>query len=194
MTKNNSRRRSVRGVAALLMLALVPLALFPLALEAQEPAAVAEALAPFAPVYDVEDPDFVTPLDLEYRVVFDLSRASGDATAMNAGFATPARFVRMHTRAGVPLENLDVVIVVHGGAGKDLLENDEYAARYGSDNPNLELIAALQAVGVRVVLCGQTAAYRDLRRESLTPGVELALSAMTALSVLQAEGYALIGF
>jgi intracellular sulfur oxidation DsrE/DsrF family protein len=56
------------------------------------------------------------------------------------------------------------------------------------------LLAALQERGVRVVLCAQTAPSRGFERDQLASGVELALSAMTALVTLQAEGYALIAF
>jgi intracellular sulfur oxidation DsrE/DsrF family protein len=51
------------------------------------------------------------------------------------------------------------------------------------------LIRELHAVGVQIILCGQTAAARDLPRDRLLPEVDVALSAMTALLVLQERGY-----
>jgi intracellular sulfur oxidation DsrE/DsrF family protein len=43
--------------------------------------------------------------------------------------------------------------------------------------------------GAQLVLCGQTAGSRGVRRDELIPGVKVAISAMTALNVLQADGY-----
>lgn len=152
-----------------------------------------ELLAAYGPVYDIDAPEFATPTELDYRVAFDVAASPEDKAALNPALVTPARFLRMHDRAGVPAEQMDVVVVVHGGAGKDMLSNDAYRARYGIDNPNAELLQALQRAGARIVLCGQTAAHRDLG-DGLAAGVEQALSAMTALIALQAEGYALIAF
>ncbi|HCE21170.1 MAG TPA: hypothetical protein DF282_01490, partial [Hyphomonas sp.] len=47
---------------------------------------------------------------------------------------------------------------------------------------------------VRIILCGQTAAYRDIEKSDLLPGVEIALSAMTAHAKLQQDGYSLNPF
>ncbi|HBH44411.1 MAG TPA: hypothetical protein DDY28_08390, partial [Hyphomonas atlantica] len=43
-------------------------------------------------------------------------------------------------------------------------------------------------------LCGQTAAYRDVTKADLLPGVEMSLSAMTAHAQLQQDGYTLNPF
>jgi len=148
----------------------------------------------FGPVFDVDHPEFPTPLDREWRVVFDVSRGSDDPAGLNRRIETVARFLNMHVRAGVPLDRIHAVLVLHGDAGRDALRSDAYRERFEVDNPNLELLAALREAGVRVVLCGQTAAGRGFPRDRLAPGVEVALSAMTALASLQSEGYALIAF
>ncbi len=96
----------------------------------------------------------------------------------------------MHARAGVPLENIQVAVVVHGKASEDLLSADEYARRRdGAENANIELIAALVDKGMRVILCGQSAAAYGISNDMLAPGVEMALSAMTAHALLQQDGY-----
>jgi intracellular sulfur oxidation DsrE/DsrF family protein len=84
--------------------------------------------------------------------------------------------------------------VVHGPAGRDLLTNAEYKKRYGKDNPNVALVEALKAAGVRVYLCGQTSVSRNLPRVAVNPSAEIAYSAMTAHLILQGEGYALNPF
>lgn len=186
MSPIRTGQRLALAVAILGLVAVVPVG-------AQQESAD-RLLEAYGPVYDIDAPEFATPVDLHYRVAFDVAASPDDRSALNPALVTPARFLRMHDRAGVPGERLDVVVVVHGGAGKDMLSNEAYRARYGVDNPNAELLQALQRAGARIVLCGQTAAHRDLTRDGLASGVQLALSAMTALITLQAEGYALIAF
>lgn len=47
---------------------------------------------------------------------------------------------------------------------------------------------------MRVILCGQSAAASGIERVDLLPGVEMALSAMTAHALLQQDGYTLNPF
>ena len=76
----------------------------------------------------------------------------------------------------------------------DMLSSAAYKTRFGVENPNEPLLAALRSKGVRIILCGQTAAHKGFGRQELAPGVEVAISAMTALVVLQSDGYQLISF
>jgi len=146
----------------------------------------------FGPTFEVPHPDVPTPTDATYRVIFDIGEAAESPDGRSTRFETVARFLNMHVRAGVPLANLDVVVTVHGTAGKDLLKDSGYRSRHGMDNPNAALILALINAGVEISLCGQTAASRGLPREELLPGVKMALSAMTSLVTRQNQGYALI--
>jgi hypothetical protein len=107
------------------------------------------------PVFEVPDPDFETPTDLEYRIAYEVVDAAASPEQLNPRLVTVARFLNMHARAGVPVERLHVALVVHGPAGRAVLDD----------------------VG-----------YRE-RRDRLLPGVEVALSAMTALLVLQERGF-----
>ena len=145
-------------------------------------------------VYAVPNPDFPTPPDRRYRAVFDVSETAEAPDEPNRGLNTVARFLNMHAQAGVPPSQLEAAVVVHGGAGKDLLNDSAYRARFGVANPNGPLLEALSEAGVRIILCGQTAASRDLPREQLAEPVEMALSAMTALVLLQDDDYRLIAF
>lgn len=143
----------------------------------------------FGAVYPVAQPDLETPTDLEYRVAFDVSQSPEDPGTINPRIDTLARFLNMHARAGVPLANMTLALVLHGAAGKDALHHAAYRARFGVDNPNLELLQALREAGVRIFLCGQTASHRGYPKDDLAPTVQLALSAMTVFAVLQSEGY-----
>jgi intracellular sulfur oxidation DsrE/DsrF family protein len=53
----------------------------------------------------------------------------------------------------------------------------------------LPLIDALNRAGVRIYLCGQSAAGRGVKWDEITPMVKVALSAMTMHAELAREGY-----
>jgi intracellular sulfur oxidation DsrE/DsrF family protein len=52
----------------------------------------------------------------------------------------------------------------------------------------------LGKAGVKIYLCGQTAAFKGYGAEEFHPAVTIALSAMTVHVRLQSEGYTLIPF
>lgn len=54
--------------------------------------------------------------DQHYKVVFDISSASDEADMLNAGLDHVARAVNVFASAGVPVNHLDFVAVVHGPA------------------------------------------------------------------------------
>jgi intracellular sulfur oxidation DsrE/DsrF family protein len=100
----------------------------------------------------------------------------------------------MHVESGVPLKNIDLAIVVHGGATKDLTHKERYEVDTGVANASAPLIAALLEKNVKVYVCGQSAAFHGVAKDDLLPGVKMALSAMTAHALLDAEGYSLNPF
>jgi intracellular sulfur oxidation DsrE/DsrF family protein len=144
-------------------------------------------------VYAVEDADFPTETGPR-KVLFDVAVGATDPADVNARLETLARYLNMHAQAGVDPGDMQLAVVVHGSAGRDLLNHEAFQARYGVDNPNHALVQELIGVGVDVILCGQTAMHRGLPRRELASGVQVALSAMTALVSLQEAGYRLIPF
>ena len=148
----------------------------------------------YGKVWDIKDPDFIVDTTKEYKAVFDIMNTPEDHSAINATIETAARFLNMHAQSGIPMEKLKVALVVHNKASKDIITNDAYKKRYGTANPNSELIAALLDVGGQIIFCGQSSLSRDFPKEDLIEGVQLSLSAMTALIQLQDEDYTLIKF
>ena len=145
-------------------------------------------IADYGRVATVADAPALAP-DSEFKVVFDVSEAA-EKGKLNRQLESAARFLNMHAEAGVASANLHLAIVVHGSAAMDLV-NDE---KYGGENANAGLIAALSAAGVKIGLCGQTAVYRDIGADDLLPGVQLGLSAMTLHAQWQQAGYTLNPF
>ena len=140
---------------------------------------------PHVPVEGVEP----FPPGFELAHSFDVAERSEDRR--NRGFESAARFVNMHAANGVDPDNIRVAVVVHGGAVLDLLTDEALSARDGEEGPNAsgDMVRAMLAKGVRFIVCGQSAAGQDVAREDLIPGVEMALSAMTAHALLQQQGY-----
>ncbi|HEY5777062.1 MAG TPA: DsrE family protein [Xanthomonadales bacterium] len=148
----------------------------------------------YGPVYDVPAGAWNLDPDTHYKVSMDVSASSDSSGDLNRHIESAARFLNLHARNGIDPRNIEIAIVVHGAAGKDLLTDAAYQARFNEPNPNKALLAALQGAGVKIYLCGQTAAHRGFAPEELNPAVTLALSAMTAHVRLQSEGYTLIPF
>lgn len=142
------------------------------------------------PSAQVPDANFPIPPGHVFRVMWEIN-LQADSSQVNQQIGTIARFYNLHARHGVPKENLHAAAVVHGTGWMALLTDEAYQRRYGRPNPSKALVQELIANGARFAVCGQTAAFRGLRREELLPGVQLAISAMTALNVFYAEGYRL---
>lgn len=121
--------------------------------------------------------------DVEYKVLFDVSEAA-KAGERNRRIESAARLLNLYAAAGVPDKNAKAAVIVHGGAHADLMR----------DSPSAGLVSALLAAGVRIELCGQTAAYHGVRKNQLVPGVVVGLSAMTSHAVLMRQGYTLNPF
>lgn len=148
----------------------------------------------YGPVYNVPEGSWNLKKDTHYKVSMDVSATGDFSSDLNRRIESAARFLNLHARNGVDPKNIEFAIVVHGSAGKDLLKDMAYEARFDEPNPNTAMLAALHDAGVKIYLCGQTAAHRGFTAGELNPAVSLALSAMTAHVRLQTEGYTLIPF
>lgn len=137
----------------------------------------------YGPTYKVDERDVALPDGFVYKTVFDIGQ-DPKPDEVNRYLVTVARFLNMHVRNGVSIEEMNLAIVVHGAATRNLVKAD--------DNPNLQLLGKLQEAGVRVYLCGQSMVHSGIRKDELANGVQVGLSAMTQLTILQADGYALI--
>jgi intracellular sulfur oxidation DsrE/DsrF family protein len=130
--------------------------------------------------------------DETYKVVFSVTNAASKPDVINPSLDHVARAVNLYASAGVPLDHLKFVAVMSGGATDAALDDEHYRLRYGVDNPNLDLIRKLRKAGVDVAVCGQAAAEHQDRYQWIAPEVTLSLSALTTITTLQHQGYALM--
>jgi len=141
----------------------------------------------------VQDPTFATPARGELKAVFEINAGGGDTVKVNEQLVTMARYFNIHARNGVAENRLKAAAVFHGSGWTALLSDSAFAARFGGKpNPSRKLVEELLQHGAQLVLCGQTAGARNIRRDELLPGVKVSVSAMTAMLALQNDGYRLI--
>ena len=146
----------------------------------------------YGPVYYVPDEPVELTDGLPLKAVFDVAAAPKETGDQNYRLETVARYLNMHARAGLETTQLPTVVVLHGRALRSALNEEGFDARYDGANPDAELLRQLMATGVRVLVCGQSAAAAGVSHDELAAGIEMSLSALTALVMLQSDGYALI--
>jgi intracellular sulfur oxidation DsrE/DsrF family protein len=148
----------------------------------------------FGPVMAPPPGSYNLDPDVHYKVSMDMYTTPDFPDEQNRHLVSAARFLNMHARNGIPADNIEFALIVHGKAAKDLLTDEAYEARFNEVNPNSALLKELNAANVPIYLCMQTAAVRGMAPEEFSPTVTMSLSAMTAHVRLQQEGYTLIPF
>ncbi|MEO1149657.1 MAG: DsrE family protein [Pseudomonadota bacterium] len=146
----------------------------------------------YGPVATIDGRDPI-PENTAFKVSFDVVDRS-DAGTVNRNLVSAARFLNMHTEAGIPIENMSLAIVIHGSAVQDVTNAAHYDENNEVPNANAALVSKLIEHGVEIHVCGQSAAFQGVVKDDLLPGVRMSLSAMTAHAMLQQAGYTLNPF
>ena len=130
------------------------------------------------------------------RVVYDISHDEQEAGIGNALFYARG-LLAAYASLGVPLQELDVHLVLHGGAAYWALNEDAYQ-RYRGDpfefNPHAAIIEKLITDGVHVEVCNATLKANGWGREDLLPGVLRVHDGYTRIIDLQLQGHAYLYF
>ena len=130
------------------------------------------------------------PEDTRMKLAIDVVEG-GEESIINGKFQTAASFLNLQHANGIDPSNVEIALVVHGPAHRDILSNATYREKYGTDNPNAAILTALQKHQVKVYYCGQSAVYRGVTAADLLPGVEITHSATTTHVLLQQAGFAI---
>ena len=146
----------------------------------------------FGLTYDIPDAQAISP-DTRFKIAFDVAEKA-EPGQLNFNINSLARFINMHVKAGVPAENIELALVVHGSASVDMLDSKHYMAQFDAENKTQALIEQLLKHQTHVYLCGQSAAYYQVNKNNMIEGVTLALSAMTVHAQLQQAGFTLNPF
>ncbi len=123
------------------------------------------------------------------KMIIDITGTDVTKAGTNKSLDRVARLINLYGLAGIQPDELDIAVIIHGGATKTIITNEGFQEKYQSDNPDLGLIKALTDRGVKVMVCSQALARRGFKTEWLNPDVGLALSALTTLVDYQQRGY-----
>ncbi|QDT62715.1 DsrE/DsrF-like family protein [Stieleria bergensis] len=126
------------------------------------------------------------------KIVVDLIKG-GDPSKLNPGIEKVARFVNIYAGAGARPAEVDIAVVLHGDATLICLKPDVYTERFKCDeNPNAECIKKLRRAGVELFVCGQSLVGKGQHPDEVEANVKVAVSALTSLVNLQANGHAYV--
>ncbi len=126
-----------------------------------------------------------------YKAVFDVTKA-GPQDQVNPSLDHIARTVNVFAAAGVPLNHLKFVVIIHGPATPAALSDKEFEARFGRANPDAAVLGQLHQAGVEVMVCGNALGDFKYDPAMVNPNIKVALSAMSTLVILQDQGYAVM--
>jgi intracellular sulfur oxidation DsrE/DsrF family protein len=148
----------------------------------------------FGKVYQIDNPDLVLKTDVKYKVIFDIYTDRSKDTTKNPLLNTVARFLNMHAQQGVLLENMEIAVILHGSATKNVLSNLAYQNHFNTTNPNSQLVQELKKANVDLYVCGQSFIANGFKLEEKSSDIKLSLSALTALVEFQRNGFQIINF
>lgn len=175
------------------LLLLIPALVFAGSVRAAEPR-LGPVVGGHGPVYPVPEGSYNLDPEQSYRVIMDIGKGPDDPALLNRSIESAARFLNMHARNGIDPGKLELAVVLHGSGARAALDKAAYEKHFGTANPSQSLLGELGQAGVRIYLCGQTAAFYGYAPADLLPQVTMAVSAMTVHVRLQQEGYRAILF
>lgn len=148
----------------------------------------------YGEIYLSENDAIMLDLDKEHNAIFDVMITSREKGQVNPLLNAVARYINLHAAKGLSVDKMNIVVVFHGRATKDGLNNKVYKSNVGEDNPNKELIEKLNDVGVEFYVCAQSLNAYNFMESDYLKQVKISPSAMTALIYFQEKGYHLIDF
>jgi intracellular sulfur oxidation DsrE/DsrF family protein len=177
-----------KGVSAMLMLATFS------TYAADAPAPVPPLIAGALPYVPIAGAVAAPDKGRAYKVIFDVTRAAEQPGRPVDGVLFAATDLSALRGQGVPERNTKFALIFHGPAVDGLLDHAAYRAKFGMDNPNLEMLAALKRAGVEVMACGQYLGAMKIDPSTLSRDVSIAAEAYLTLITYQNNGYALLEF
>lgn len=148
----------------------------------------------YGPVHPLPDAAVQPDKSLNYKILFDVTKAGTDPDHVNMALTHIARLINVYASAGVMPNKMKLVAVIHGPATPIVLNNKEYKAKFGKDNPDIQVIKELKENGVQFYVCGQALADNNYDQKWVNPDITVALSALTVVPTYQLKGYALMAW
>ena len=145
-------------------------------------------------IFDV--PDAVEKPDpkMKYDIVIELFSAPDNPKEVNQALNNVSRLINLHVMGGVPKENLNVVVAIHGEATYSITDSKTYEKKYDCPNPNIDVYKELAEKGVKLFVCGQSLVARKVDRPTIIPEIKIATSMLTVVTTHQLKGFAYLKF
>jgi len=148
----------------------------------------------FGGIYEIPSATVVPDADQEYKIVIDVNSGPSLPHELNPALNNVARMINLHSVGGVPADQIQVVLAIHGKATDAILDNASYEKKYEMANPNVNLIRALKEAGVKMAVCGQSLIGRGYATEQVLSEVEIATSMLTTVTTYQQLGFSFLAF
>jgi len=132
----------------------------------------------------------------DIKVVWEVSTDEIEK-GISGGLLYPEMQFSRYELLGVPKENYNIKVILHGPAGKFLLTDEKYKEVTGKDvpNPNKDQVAKLLSQGIGVELCIVTMEMNKWTENDILPGVSIIyVGAYPRLTDLQYQGYKYIRY
>ena len=127
----------------------------------------------------------------EYKLLFDI-KCEAEKSGVNKGLWIMARTLNLFSLAKVPSKNITLVASIHGDATYIALSDSSYRKKFGTSNPNLDIIEQLKNKGVNLYVCSQATAAREIEVEMIHPDITPAISGLSVLASYQMKGFILM--
>jgi intracellular sulfur oxidation DsrE/DsrF family protein len=147
----------------------------------------------YGPAIPLPDAAVQPDTSLQYKIICDVGMDKTEgADKYNFQLAHVGRLINVFAVAGMKPDKMKVVAIIHSAATPIVLNNDQYKAKFGKDNPNIKLISELKKAGVQLYVCGQSLGDFEYQRDWVNKDITIALSAQVVLPTYQLMGYALM--
>lgn len=148
----------------------------------------------YGPVHPLPHAAVQPDKSLNYKILFDVTKAARKDSKVNPALAHIARLINVYASAGMMPDEMKLVAVIHGPATPIVLDNQAFRSKFGRDNPNIKLIDELKKSGVTFYVCGQALADNSYQHKWVNKDITIALSALTVVPTYQLKGYALMAW
>lgn len=145
-------------------------------------------------IFDIPEATIKPDPNQEYKIVIDVYGGAEDKSNIDRSLNNVARMLNLHAVGGVPKEKMNVVLALHAQSTYSVMADDLYQEKFGSPNPNIDLIKELKEAGVKVTVCGQSLKARGVETDQVLSDVEIATSMLTTVTSYQMKGYQLLKF
>lgn len=125
------------------------------------------------------------------KLIIDITKGS-KPEELNSAIEKVAKYLNIYAAGGAEPAAAEFAVIFHGDATLAVLNPDAYREEFGKENPNLELLHKLHEAGVELYVCGQTLISKGSSPDDVAVFVDTAVSALTVVVNLQADGYAFV--